>query len=224
MNKVPWTRLYKQGSTNKVLRTRTTFKRRSCYSPTSSQAKVLVEQASAVGYLTRFAIKYFFSTIRSRRENEEITTDKPRTRTTFQRVLNQEFFFGSWVAVFSRDPSCLKYWLLGPFFYKEATCKSSTIKGQLYAAKAAPSKDYFTHLTLTNARKGRWVISPDYRASYPWCFCAVGDVVAQRYDALRDWLWDACHMAGVRWGSHCKGFCSKEGPHYRLEWSARKLS
>ncbi len=80
------------------------------------------------------------------------------------------------------------------------------------------------HLTLTIARKGCWVISPDYHASYPWRFCAVGDVVAQRYDILCDWLWDACHMAGVHWGSCCEGFCSKEGPHYRLEQSARKLS
>ncbi len=80
------------------------------------------------------------------------------------------------------------------------------------------------HLNLTIARKGCWVISPDYRVSHPQCFCAVGDVVAQRYDVLRDWLWDACHMAGVRWRSRCKGFCSKEGPHYRFERSARKLS
>ncbi len=67
--------------------------------------------------------------------------------------------------------------------YKEATCKSSTIKGLLYA-----------HETL---------------------------IVAWRYDDPRDWLWDACHMAGVRWGSRCKGFCSKEGPHYCFEQSAR---
>jgi hypothetical protein len=39
-------------------------------------------------------------------------------------------------------------------FYKEATCKSSTVKGLLYTAKAVPSKDYFMHLTLKNARKG----------------------------------------------------------------------
>jgi hypothetical protein len=130
-------------------------------------------------------------------ENKEITTNKPHTRTAFQPVLNQEFLFGSRVAVFSRDSSCLKYWLLHPFFCKEATCKGSTVKGLLYAAKAVPSKDYFMHLTLKNARKGRWVISPDYRASHPRRSCAVGDVVAQRYDVLRDWLWDACHMAGV---------------------------
>ncbi len=80
------------------------------------------------------------------------------------------------------------------------------------------------HLNLTITRKGRCVISPNYCASHPWRFCAVGDVVAQRYDILRDWLWDACHMAGVRWRSRCKGFCSKEGLHYRFEQSTRKLS
>ncbi len=30
-------------------------------------------------------------------------------------------------------------------------------------------------MTLKNARKGHWVISPDYRTSHPRCFCAVGD-------------------------------------------------
>ncbi len=109
---------------------------------------------------------------------------------------------------FLKRPILLKYWLLRPFFYKEARCKSSTIKGLLYAAKEVPSKDYFTL---------------NYCASHPQHFCAVGDVVAQRYDVLWDWFWDACHMAGVRWGSRCKGFCSKEGPHYCLEQSTRKL-
>ncbi len=67
--------------------------------------------------------------------------------------------------------------------YEEATCKSSTIKGLIYA-----------HETL---------------------------IVARRYDVPWDWLWDACNMARVRWGSRCKGFCSEEGPHYRFEQSAR---
>ncbi len=67
--------------------------------------------------------------------------------------------------------------------YKEATCKSSTIKGLLYA-----------HETL---------------------------IITQKYDVPWDWLWDVCHMAGVRWGSCCKGFCSEEGPHYHFEQSVR---
>ncbi len=65
-------------------------------------------------------------------------------------------------------------------------------------AKAVPSKDYFTHM---------WTL-----------------IVVQRYDIPWDWLWDACHMAGVRWGSRCEGFCSKEGPHYCFEQSMRNLA
>ncbi len=52
----------------------------------------------------------------------------------------------------------------------------------------------------------------------------LGMTVAQIYDIPWDWLWDACHMAGVRWGTRCKGFCSKEGPHYCSERSARNLT
>jgi hypothetical protein len=46
-------------------------------------------------------------------------------------------------------------------------------------------------------------------------------IAAQRYDVPWYWHWDTCHMAGVHWGSRCKGFCSKEGPHYCFDWSAR---
>ncbi len=123
--------------------------------------------------------------------------------------------------VSSWDPSC---WSIGsyvPFLwcshmqkqYRKRTTlrsESSTITGLLYAPD--PEK---------NVRKGRWVISPNYCMSHPRRFCVVGDVVAQRYDLLWDWLWDACHMAGVRWGSCCEGFCSKDGLHYCLEQSVR---
>ncbi len=176
------------------------------------------------GILNKICCQIFFSTICSTWENEEMTTNKLRTRTTFHVSSTKNSFFGSWVADFASNPSCLKYWLLRPFFYKEATCKGSIVKGLPYPAKAVPSKDSFMHLTLTNARKGRWAISPNYCTSHQRCFCAVGDVVAQRYDVLRDWLWDACHMAGVRQGSCCEAFCSEEGLHYCLERSARKLS
>ncbi len=49
-------------------------------------------------------------------------------------------------------------------------------------------------------------------------------IVAQRYDVPRDWLWDACHQAGVRWVSRCEGFCSEEGPHYCFLQSAMNLT
>ncbi len=76
---------------------------------------------------------------------------------------NQKLFWFT-IKAFLKRPVLLKYcWLLRPF---------SARKPQ---AKAVPSKYYFTHLTLKNARKGRWVISLDYCASHPWHFCAIGD-------------------------------------------------
>jgi hypothetical protein len=87
-------------------------------------------------------------------ENEEITTNELHTRTTSQCVLNQEFFFWFTSRGFLKRPISFEVLASTSFFYEEATCKGSTIKGLLYAAKAVPSKDYFTHLTLKNARKG----------------------------------------------------------------------
>ncbi len=78
--------------------------------------------------------------------------------------------------------------------------------------------------TLKNARKWHWVIGPDYCASHPRRFWAVGDDSRSKIWRPSDWLWDACHMAGVRWGSRCKGFCSKEGPHYCFEQSKRNTT
>jgi hypothetical protein len=88
-------------------------------------------------------------------EHKEITTDELSTRTTSHvSSTKNSFFFGSGVAGFASDPSCLKYLLLCLIFYEEAICKGSTGKGLPYAAKAVPAKDYFMHLTLIIARKG----------------------------------------------------------------------
>ncbi len=82
-----------------------------------------------------------------------LPTDAP-TRARF-------FWFTS--NAFLKRPVSLKYWLLHPF---------STWKPH---AKAVPRKDCFMHLTLKNARKRCWVISPDYRVSHPWHLSAIGD-------------------------------------------------
>jgi hypothetical protein len=84
-----------------------------------------------------------------------MTVDELHTRTTYHVSSTKNSFFGSQVAGFASNPSCSKYWLLCPFFYKEAICKGSIVKGPLYAVKAVPAKDYFMHLTLIIARKGR---------------------------------------------------------------------
>jgi hypothetical protein len=69
--------------------------------------------------------------------------------------------------------------------------------------------------------KGRWAISPNSGASHPLHSYAVGYYSRSKYDIPRDWLQEACHMARVRWETRCKGFGSKEGPHYRIERIAR---
>ncbi len=89
------------------------------------------------------------------------------TRDFLQTHLQEPDFFWFTSNAFLKRPILLKYWLLHPF---------STRKPHV---KTAPRKDFFTfftHLrTLKCARKGRWVISPDYRASHPWHFCASWD-------------------------------------------------
>ncbi len=76
-------------------------------------------------------------------------------RVTFQvSSTKNSLFFGSRAAVFTSDPSCVKYWLLRPFSTRKPCAKGSTGNGLLYAAKAVPYIDYFTHLTLTIVRKG----------------------------------------------------------------------
>ncbi len=69
--------------------------------------------------------------------------------------------------------------------------------------------------------KGRWATSPDSRLSHPLHSYAVGYYSRLKYDVPRDWLWGVCHMERVHWGACCKGFCSKEGPHYQMEQSVR---
>jgi hypothetical protein len=51
---------------------------------------------------------------------------------------------------------------------------------------------------------GSWVLQPIKDMTSPW-----------------DWLQNACQIARVRWGTRCKGFNFKEGPHYCIEQSAR---
>ncbi len=114
---------------------------------------VLVVQASVLAYLTRFAVKIFFLGF-AQREKKKKFIRKSYVQGHLSRVLNQEFlFFGSRVVGFASNPSCLKYWLLCPFFYVEAICKGSTGKGLPYAAKAT-SKGLLYAPDPDNRKKG----------------------------------------------------------------------
>ncbi len=76
--------------------------------------------------------------------------------------------------------------------------------------------------------RSRWLQERDIEQSAPTHAChthcasrQLGTTANRRYDVPRDWLWDACQMARVCWGTCCKEFFSKEGPHYQIEQSAR---
>jgi hypothetical protein len=60
--------------------------------------------------------------------------------------MSQDFFWFTSYA-FLKRPVLFKYWLLRPFFYKEATSKSSTEKGLLYALEEF-CKEHFKCLSL----------------------------------------------------------------------------
>jgi hypothetical protein len=76
--------------------------------------------------------------------------------------------------------------------------------------------------------RSRWLQERDVEQSAPThahhTHCTsrqLGTIADWRNDVPWVWLWDACQMARVHWGTRCKRFCSKECPHYHIEWSAR---
>ncbi len=126
-----------------------TFKHWSHYSPISSEGRVLVEQASVAVHLTRLAVKLKLNTRKQKKYYQQDMCKDNFSTCPQPRIL---LWFRS--SSFLKRPVSLKCWLLRPFFWLKASCKSSTVKGLLYKAKAEPSKDYFTHLTLKKHEKG----------------------------------------------------------------------
>ncbi len=163
---------YEQGSTNK-----NDLQASELLQPYFKSRKGISRTSLHCGVLNKIHRQIFLTTICSTGENKKNYYQQATYEDNFSTFPQQRILFWFTSSGFLKRPVSLKYWLLRPFFYKEATCKSSTVKGLLYAAKAVPSKDYFTHLTLKNARRECWVISPNYCASHPWRFCAVGDVL-----------------------------------------------
>jgi hypothetical protein len=114
------TRFNLQGSTyknsmNKVLQTRfydtrTPFKRRSRYSPISSQGRVLVKQASVAAYLRRFPVK-FFPAICSTWVNEKKFYQRATYEDNFSTFPQPRILFWFTSSGFL-DPSC---WSIGSY-------------------------------------------------------------------------------------------------------------
>ncbi len=89
------------------------------------------------GILNKIHHQFFsYDLLRVRKQRNDY--QRATYKDNFSRVLNQEFFFWFTSSRICKQPVSFKYWLLHAFFYKEAICKGSTIKGLLYAAKAVP--------------------------------------------------------------------------------------
>jgi hypothetical protein len=162
------------------------------------------------GVLNKIRHWDFFPTICSTQEKEEIHTNELPTRITFpvSSTKNSFFLFKSngfckWPDSFEiLVPASLFLWgshMRREYQKRTTLCSEcSTIKGLLYA----PDPD--------NCKKGTLSDQPWLSYVSSTAFCAVGDVVAQRYVVLCDWLWDACHMAGVVEGPAAKDFVARK--------------
>jgi hypothetical protein len=151
--KFQFTRFNVQGSTYKNSTNKNDLQASELLQPYFKSRKVLVEPASVAAYLTRFVIDFFPYDLRNARKQENYYR-RATYEDNFSTCPQPRILFWFTSSSFLKRPVLLKYWLLRPFFYKEATWESSTVKGLLYAAKAVPSKDYFTHLTLKKCKKG----------------------------------------------------------------------
>ncbi len=131
--------------------------------------------------------------------------------------------------------------LLSEIPTRRSTSKSGTKKDYLLHYLRSPVKSTIKRLSKQTPLwlvvmskppqepwRSRWPQERDVERSAPTHAChthctsrQLGTTADWRYDIPWDWLWDACQMARVCWGTRCAGFCSKEGLHYHIERSAR---
>ncbi len=163
----------------------------------------------------------------------------PMSKFLWTHLQEPEIFLGSRVTSFSRDPS---RHIETPMwdFYKEIYKQKWYQKGLLIMLEEVhdeylqASCQGFSALTRRyehdpqEPQRSRWLQEWDTDWSAPThsrhthCISRqLGTTANWRYDVPWDWLWDTCQLARVHLGTRCEGFCSKEGLHYHMEWSAR---
>jgi hypothetical protein len=161
--------------------------------------------------------------------------------TSFGRTYKNQFLFVSRVTCFWRDPSC-QIKTPASLFYEEVYEQKWCQKGlrivleesheeYLQVSFQGYSALMWRHEhTPQEPRRTIWLQERDAGCSAPThsrhihIHCAprqLGTTANQRYDIPWDWLWNTCLLARLHWGTHGKGFCSKEGLHYRIRQSGR---
>ncbi len=150
--------------------------------------------------------------------------------TFYRRTYNSWFFFLVHEWCVSEETRLVISRLLCKMTTRRSTSKRGTKKDYLLHMRS-PTKSTFKHLCKQTPL---WLVvmskmpQEPWRSRWPWemdveqaaptharhTHCAsrqLGTTADRRYDVPWVWLWDACPMARVRWGTRCKGFCSKEG-------------
>ncbi len=152
--------------------------------------------------------------------------------TSYRCTSKSQIFFGSRVTSFWRDPS---RHIKTPTWnsYKGVDKQKWYQKGLLIALLEESREEYLQVFLQADSAlmrchektpqepwRSRWPQERNIEQSAPThvhhTHCTsrqFGTTANQRYDVPWDWLWDACKMARVRWGTRCEGFCSKEGLH-----------
>jgi hypothetical protein len=200
------------------------FQALECYSPTSSQARVLVVQASVGAYLQDLPSRFFsYNLLNARKQRNHYWW--ATYKDNFSRVLNQEFpFFLFTSSRFHKQPVLFEVLAPASLFlqgshmrreYRKRTTlhsKSSTSKGLLYA----PDPD--------NRKKG--MLSDQPRLSYvssTALLCCWG----RSHSKIWHPSWLTLRRMPYGRGTlriPLRSICSKEDPHYCHEQSARKMS
>ncbi len=169
-----------------------------------------------------------------------IANSTPYARLPTDAPTGARFVFGSRVTHFVRDPS---HHIETPAwnFYEEIYKQRWYQNGLLTAFLEVSRKEYLKRLckqtplwlvvmrkSLRNPEEQADCKKRDVEKSAPTharhthCTSSqLGTTADRRCDVPCDWLWEACHIARVCWGTRCERFRTKKGPHYWMEQSAR---
>ncbi len=126
---------YKICSTKcKISTDKNAFQALECYSPTSSQVRVLVIQASVAAYLQDSPLRFFSCDLLNTRKQRN-SYQRATYEGNFSRVLNQEFLFLFTSSGVHKQPVLCEVLAPASLLYKEATCKGSILKRLLTQRK-----------------------------------------------------------------------------------------
>ncbi len=137
----------------------------------------------------------------------------------------------------SEETCLIKFPLLCPFSMRKSTSKSGTRNNYFTCLRSSATSTFKCLIKDTplchehkpqEPQRSSWPQEKDAEWSAPnnahHTHCAprqLGTTADQRYDVPQNWLWDACLLARVRWGTRREGTRSEEQLYYHIRQSGR---